>query len=89
MLHGSQAWLSASGYKNEAGIGRTITGAKSTLGLDRRDIFVTTKLWPGNPQRGMETKDYAGTVAAFDSSLQRLELDYVDLLSDPCTVCDR
>jgi 2,5-diketo-D-gluconate reductase A len=66
-------------YKNEAGIGRTITRAKSTLGLDRRDIFVTTKLWPGNPQRGMETKDYAGTVAAFDASLQRLELDYVDL----------
>lgn len=55
-------------YENEEGVGEGIR----TSGVDRRDIFLTTKLW--NDQQG-----YDSTLAAFDASLERLGTDYVDL----------
>ncbi|SDK23805.1 2,5-diketo-D-gluconate reductase A [Cryobacterium psychrotolerans] len=55
-------------YENERGVGRGI--ARS--GLPRGDVFVTTKVW--NDQHG-----YEETLRAFDDSLARLGLDYVDL----------
>ncbi|GAB3655687.1 aldo/keto reductase [Zhihengliuella somnathii] len=55
-------------YGNEEGVGRAI--AKS--GLNREDLYITTKLW--NADQG-----YEETLAAFDASLERLGLDYVDL----------
>ncbi len=42
----------AAGYQNEAGVGRGIREGIEAAGLDRSDIFVTTKLWPGNPAWG-------------------------------------
>lgn len=58
----------ASIYRNEPGVGRAIASS----GLNRSDLFVTTKLW--NKDQG-----YASTLAAIDKSLNRLDLDYVDL----------
>ncbi|GAB3500109.1 aldo/keto reductase [Nocardiopsis coralliicola] len=55
-------------YRNEAGVGRAVAGS----GLDRGDVFVTTKLW--NTDQG-----YDAALAAFDASLDRLGMDYVDL----------
>jgi 2,5-diketo-D-gluconate reductase A len=55
-------------YGNEAGVGEAVR----TSGLPRQDIFVTTKLW--NDDHG-----YEATLKAFDASLRRLGLDYVDL----------
>lgn len=55
-------------YGNEAGVGRAIT----TSGVPREELFITTKLW--NADQG-----YDKTLAAFDKSLGRLGLDYVDL----------
>ena len=55
-------------YGNEAGVGAAI--AKS--GLPREDLFITTKLW--NDDQG-----YDSTLKAFDESLSRLGLDYLDL----------
>ena len=55
-------------YGNERGVGRGI--AKS--GVNRKEIFVTTKLW--NLDQG-----YDSSLRAFDASLKRLGLDYVDL----------
>lgn len=55
-------------YTNEGGVGAAIAAS----GLRRDEIFVTTKLW--NNQQG-----YDSTLAAFDQSLGRLGLDYVDL----------
>ncbi|OIJ67844.1 aldo/keto reductase [Streptomyces mangrovisoli] len=55
-------------YGNEAGTGRAIAKA----GLAREDVFVTTKLW--NSDQG-----YDATLRAFDTSLDKLGLDYVDL----------
>lgn len=55
-------------YRNEASVGKAI----SQSGLKREDLFVTTKLW--NTERG-----YNKTMAAFEASLEKLGLDYVDL----------
>ncbi len=58
----------AAAYRNEQGVGAALAAA----GLSREDVFVTTKLW--NSQQG-----YDSALAAFDASLGRLGLDYVDL----------
>ncbi|MFF7177843.1 aldo/keto reductase [Streptomyces sp. NPDC008121] len=55
-------------YENETGTGRAVTGS----GIPRDELFVTTKLW--NTEQG-----YDSTLRAFDASLDRLGLDYVDL----------
>lgn len=53
-------------YKNEAEVGRAIADS----GLDRRDIFITTKLLPSHAARAR---------AAIADSLRALGIDYVDL----------
>lgn len=58
----------ASVYGNEASVGTAIAES----GVDRADLFVTTKLW-NDDIRKHRTKD------AFQESLDRLGLDYVDL----------
>lgn len=55
-------------YGNEKSVGEAI--ARS--GLDRRDLFVTSKVW--NTDRG-----YDSTLKAFERSLSDLGLDYLDL----------
>lgn len=55
-------------YGNERGIGEGLARA----GVPRDELFVTTKLW--NDRQGHDE-----TLKAFDESLQRLGLDYVDL----------
>ncbi len=69
----------AAAYRNEAGVGEGIRKGIAAAGLDREDIFVTTKLWPGNPAWGDAPKGYDETIAAFQESLKALKLDYVDL----------
>jgi diketogulonate reductase-like aldo/keto reductase len=61
----------AAAYGNEAEVGRAIAEA-ADAGVDRGDVFVTTKVW--NRDQG-----YDRTRKAFDASLERLGLDYVDL----------
>ncbi len=55
-------------YGNEAGTGQALRAS----GIAREELFVTTKLW--NRDQG-----YDSTLRAFDASLERLGLDYVDL----------
>jgi diketogulonate reductase-like aldo/keto reductase len=55
-------------YGNEEGTGRAIAAS----GLPREDVFVTTKLW--NSDHG-----YDAALRAFDVSLEKLGLDYLDL----------
>jgi 2,5-diketo-D-gluconate reductase A len=69
----------AEAYQNESGVGRAIGQAISDGMIGRDDVFVTTKLWPGNPQWGDASKDHASTIASFDESLALLGLDHVDL----------
>ncbi len=55
-------------YGNEAGVGKAIKSSN----IPREQLFITTKVW--NADQG-----YDQTLAAFDKSLERLGLDYVDL----------
>ncbi|MCC2930728.1 glyoxal/methylglyoxal reductase [Bacillus sp. LBG-1-113] len=55
-------------YKNEEGVG---IGIKES-GVAREELFITSKVW--NEDQGYDT-----TLAAFEKSLERLQLDYLDL----------
>lgn len=68
----------AEGYRNEAGVGQGLRAAMDA-GLSRDELFVTTKLWPGNAEWGQTPKDAAATIAACEASLERLGLEHVDL----------
>lgn len=66
-------------YRNEETVGAGIRKGLKAKGLSRADLFVTAKLWPGNPVWGDVPKTGAQTIAECDASLLRLGLDYVDL----------
>ena len=69
----------AEGYGNEKGVGHALKNAQKELRLSREDLFVTTKLAPGNEAWGQTLKTYDSTIASLNSSLTNLDLDYVDL----------
>jgi len=58
----------AASYLNEEAVGRAIKSG----GVPREELFVTTKLW-------IQDTGYEKTKKAFERSLQRLQLDYLDL----------
>jgi diketogulonate reductase-like aldo/keto reductase len=58
----------AASYGNEQAVGRAIAAS----GIARTELFVTTKLW-------VQDTGESNTKKAFDASLQRLGLDYLDL----------
>ncbi len=58
----------ASIYKNEEGVGKAIRSST----VQREDIFVVSKVW--NADQG-----YQNTLKAFEASLDRLQLKYLDL----------
>lgn len=58
----------AASYQNETQVGNGIRQS----GIVRNELFVTTKLW-------LQDASYEGAKAQFERSLNRLQLDYVDL----------
>ncbi|MCR4422580.1 MAG: aldo/keto reductase [Exilispira sp.] len=58
----------AASYQNEEAVGRAIKNS----GIKREELFITTKLW-------IQRNGYEGTKKAFENSLKRLHLDYIDL----------
>ena len=58
----------AAGYLNEEAVGKAIKRS----GVAREDIFVTTKLW-------IQDAGYESAKRAFEKSLAKLQLDYLDL----------
>lgn len=58
-------------YGNEVGVGRGIQRAINEGFVTREEIFVTTKMW---------TDDYDDGDSAIENSLNRLGLDYIDLM---------
>ena len=58
----------ATSYGNEEAVGAAI----KAHGIDRSELFVTTKLW-------VEDASYEGAKAAFERSINKLQLDYLDL----------
>ncbi|OJG99268.1 hypothetical protein RV18_GL001336 [Enterococcus termitis] len=59
----------AQSYMNEEAVGRGLAASE----VPREELFVTTKIW-------VENVSYEGVKESFQRSLQRLNLDYVDLL---------
>ena len=59
----------AQAYENERGVGEGIR----TCGLAREEMFVTTKL-------AAEIKNYEEAVKVIDDSLEKMGLDYIDLM---------
>lgn len=55
-------------YKNEEGVGRAIAESN----VPREELFITTKVWNAN-------HGYESTLKAFDESMEKLGLDYLDL----------
>jgi diketogulonate reductase-like aldo/keto reductase len=58
----------AASYMNEEAVGKAIKSS----GVPRKDLFITTKLW-------IQSNGYEGTKKAFEASLKKLGLDYLDL----------
>ncbi|WP_028549664.1 aldo/keto reductase [Paenibacillus sp. UNC451MF] len=58
----------AASYLNEEAVGRAIKRS----GVARKELFITTKLW-------VQDTGYERTKRAFEKSLERLQLDYLDL----------
>ncbi|TKC01540.1 aldo/keto reductase [Pedobacter cryotolerans] len=58
----------AAAYGNEEAVGNAIKKS----GVAREDLFITTKLW-------IQSQGYEGTIEAFESSMAKLQLDYLDL----------
>lgn len=58
----------AASYMNETAVGHAIR----TSGVAREDLFITTKLW-------VQDTGYEKTTQAFEKSLKKLQLDYLDL----------
>ncbi|AYH48438.1 2,5-diketo-D-gluconic acid reductase [Dickeya fangzhongdai] len=58
----------AASYQNETQVGNALKQS----GIARNELFITTKLW-------LQDTNYAGAKAQFERSLNRLQLDYVDL----------
>jgi 2,5-diketo-D-gluconate reductase A len=58
----------AQSYENEEAVGKAIKRS----GVAREELFITTKLW-------IQSNGYEGAKKAFENSLKRLQLDYLDL----------
>ncbi|CAH0344759.1 aldo/keto reductase [Bacillus sp. CECT 9360] len=70
--HGYRSIDTAAIYGNEEGVGKGIHEGIKEAGISREDLFVTTKVW--NADLG-----YESTIAAYNASLTKLGLDYLDL----------
>lgn len=70
--HGYRSIDTAAIYENEAGVGQAIREAIEEEGISREDLFITSKVW--NSDLG-----YESTLAAYEASLNKLGLDYLDL----------
>lgn len=59
-------------YGNEEAMGEGIRQGIKEAGISRKDLFITSKVW--NADLG-----YESTIAAYEESLKRIGLDYLDL----------
>nr|WP_186321385.1 aldo/keto reductase [Bacillus sp. FJAT-22090] len=70
--HGYRSIDTAAIYGNESGVGQGIREAIEETGITREELFITSKVW--NSDLG-----YEQTIAAYEESLSKLGLDYLDM----------
>ena len=59
-------------YKNEVEVGQAIRESMEELGIQREDIFVITKLYPG--------EQYENPERAIEDALEKLDIGYIDMM---------
>ena len=64
----------AQAYMNEAAVGKAVSRAIADGLVSREELFITTKLWVSN----MKTED--GAYASLKESLEKLDMEYIDLI---------
>lgn len=72
IANGYRSIDTAAAYGNEEGVGQGIREGLEKAGISREELFVTSKVW--NSDLG-----YEETIAAYETSLKKLGLDYLDL----------
>lgn len=72
VAHGYRSIDTAAVYANERGVGQAVKEAMAENQLAREELFITSKVW--NADLG-----YEETLAAYDASLEKLGLEYLDL----------
>ncbi|RUL50351.1 aldo/keto reductase [Lysinibacillus antri] len=70
--HGYRSVDTAAIYGNEEGVGKGIKEGVEESGISREELFVTSKVW--NTDLG-----YESTIAAYEKSIEKLGLEYLDL----------
>ncbi|MFD1176469.1 aldo/keto reductase [Paenibacillus puldeungensis] len=70
--HGYRSIDTAAIYENEAGVGQAIREGIKDAGISREELFITSKVWSSD-------LGYEATIAAYETSLKKLGLDYLDL----------
>ncbi|WP_150270255.1 aldo/keto reductase [Paenibacillus tepidiphilus] len=72
IVHGYRSIDTAAIYGNETGVGQAIREGIEAAGISRSELFITSKVW--NADLG-----YESTIAAYEASLERLGIEYLDL----------
>lgn len=72
LKHGYRSIDTAAVYGNEKGVGEGIKKGMEAFSLSREDLFITSKVW--NSDLG-----YEETLTAYEASLEKLGLEYLDL----------
>ncbi len=72
IANGYRSIDTAAAYGNEEGVGQGIREGMKEAGISREELFITSKVW--NSDLG-----YESTMAAYETSLKNLGLDYLDL----------
>lgn len=72
IAHGYRSIDTAAIYENETSVGQGIREAMLETNISREDLFITSKVW--NADLG-----YESTLAAYEASLEKLGLEYLDL----------
>lgn len=70
--HGYRSIDTAAIYENEEGVGQAIREGINEAGIPREELFITSKVW--NSDLG-----YESTIVAYETSLKKLDLEYLDL----------
>ncbi|MGE8081079.1 aldo/keto reductase [Peribacillus loiseleuriae] len=70
--HGYRSIDTAAIYENEEGVGQAIREGIKEAGIPREELFITSKVW--NSDLG-----YESTIVAYETSLKKLDLEYLDL----------
>jgi 2,5-diketo-D-gluconate reductase A len=87
--HGYRHIDTAAVYRNEEGVAKGFNKIFKETQLQREDIFITTKLWPGGLMKVDLVKSYDGARKSFEKSMLAFRSRLFRSLSNSLTSCKR